>query len=46
MRPALGVSCPAIVRSVLCLSSFGVLSFVLGWVPLQVGLARVKQFEM
>lgn len=39
-------SAEAVVRSVLCLSSFGVLSFVLGWVPLQVGLARVKQFEM
>jgi ABC-2 type transport system permease protein len=34
-----------IIRSVLCLSSFGVLSFVLGWLPLQFGLQRVKSFE-
>ncbi len=36
----------AILRSVVCLSAFGVLSFGLGWVPLQVGLQRVKNFEM
>jgi ABC-2 type transport system permease protein len=39
-------SAEAIVRSVLCLSAFGVLSFALGWVPLQVGLQRVKSFEI
>ena len=39
-------SAESIVRSVLCLSAFGVLSFVLGWVPLQIGLQRVKSFEM
>jgi ABC-2 type transport system permease protein len=39
-------SAEAILRSVLCLSAFGVLSFALGWVPLQVGLQRVKQFEV
>ena len=35
-----------IIRSVLCLSSFGVLSFALGWLPLQFGLQRVKTFEI
>jgi len=35
-----------IIRSVMCLSGFGVLSFALGWLPLQFGLQRVKNFEM
>jgi ABC-2 type transport system permease protein len=39
-------SAEAIIRSVLCLSAFGVLSFALGWVPLQIGLQRVKSFEV
>lgn len=39
-------SAEAILRSVLCLSAFGVLSFALGWMPLQFGLQRVKSFEM
>ena len=39
-------SAEAVIRSVLCLSAFGVLSFALGWVPLQIGLQRVKSFEM
>jgi ABC-2 type transport system permease protein len=34
------------VRSVLCLSAFGVLSFLLGWVPLQVAFQRVRAFEV
>ncbi len=36
----------AIARTVMCLSGFGVLSFALGWVPYQIGLQRVKGFEM
>jgi ABC-2 type transport system permease protein len=39
-------SAEAIVRTLLCLSGFGVLSFALGWVPLQVGLQRLKSFEI
>jgi ABC-2 type transport system permease protein len=39
-------SAEAIIRSVLCLSAFGVLSFALGWVPFQIGLRRVKSFEI
>jgi ABC-2 type transport system permease protein len=39
-------STEAVVRSVMCLSGFGVLSFALGWVPLQAGLQRVKSFEI
>jgi ABC-2 type transport system permease protein len=39
-------SAEAVIRSVLCLSAFGVLSFALGWVPLQIGLQRVKSFEV
>ena len=35
-----------IIRSIMCLSGFGVLSFALGWVPLQFGLQRVKGFEV
>jgi len=35
-----------IIRSVMCLSAFGVLSFLVGWVPLQFGLQRVKGFEI
>ncbi len=36
----------AVVRTVMCLSGFGVLSFALGWVPYQIGMQRVKTFEM
>ena len=36
----------AIVRTVMCLSGFGVLSFTLGWVPYQIGMQRVKSFEV
>jgi ABC-2 type transport system permease protein len=39
-------SAEAIIRTLLCLSGFGVLSFALGWVPLQVGLQRLKSFEI
>jgi ABC-2 type transport system permease protein len=39
-------SAEAVVRSVLCLIGFGVLSFALGWVPLQIGVQRVKSFEV
>jgi ABC-2 type transport system permease protein len=35
-----------VIRSVMCLSGFGLLSFALGWVPLQVGFQRVKAFEV
>jgi hypothetical protein len=28
------------------LSGFGALSFALGWLPLQFGLRRVKNFEV
>jgi ABC-2 type transport system permease protein len=35
-----------ILRSVMCLSGFGVLSFGLGWIPLQFGLQRVREFEL
>jgi ABC-2 type transport system permease protein len=35
-----------LIRSVMCLSAFGVLSFGLGWIPLQFGLQRVKEFEL
>ncbi len=35
-----------VARSVMCLSGFAVLSFALGWVPLQYGLQRLKQFEI
>ena len=35
-----------IIRSVMCLSGFGVLSFALGWMPLQFALQRVKTFEV
>ncbi len=35
-----------LLRSIMCLSGFGVLSFALGWVPLQAALARVRQFEL
>ena len=36
----------AVVRSIMCLSGFGVLSFALGWIPLQIGLQRVRNFEI
>ena len=39
-------SAEGVIRSVLCLSAFGVLSFVLGWLPLQFGLQRLKTFEV
>lgn len=39
-------SAEAIIQSVLCLSTFGVMSFALGWLPLQFGLQRVKNFEV
>jgi ABC-2 type transport system permease protein len=39
-------SAQAIIQSVLCLSTFGVMSFALGWLPLQFGLQRVKDFEI
>lgn len=35
-----------VVRSVACLSAFGVLSFTLGWAPLQVAFSRVRGFEI
>ena len=35
-----------IIRSIMCLSGFGVLSFSLGWIPLQFGLQRVRNFEL
>jgi ABC-2 type transport system permease protein len=35
-----------VVRSAVCLSGFGVLSFALGWVPLQLGMRRVRTFEI
>jgi ABC-2 type transport system permease protein len=41
MRSGAGV-----IRTIMCLSGFGVLSFALGWVPLQFGLQRVKSFEV
>jgi ABC-2 type transport system permease protein len=34
------------LRSVMYLSGFGGLSFALGWLPLQFGLRRVKNFEI
>jgi len=34
------------VRTVLCLAAFATLSFSLGWVPLKLGLRRVRTFEM
>jgi ABC-2 type transport system permease protein len=39
-------SSEGVVRSVMCLSGFGVLSFALGWLPLQFGLQRVRNFEI
>jgi len=39
-------SAESVVRSVMCLSGFGVLSFALGWIPFQIGLRRMKSFEM
>ena len=39
-------SAEGVIRCVLGLSGFGVLSFALGWVPLQFGLQRVKNFEV
>jgi ABC-2 type transport system permease protein len=35
-----------VIRAIMCLSGFGVLSFALGWLPLQFGLQRVKSFEV
>ena len=34
------------VRTVLCLGAFVALSFALGWVPLNLGLRRVRTFEL
>jgi ABC-2 type transport system permease protein len=34
------------IRSICCLSGFGVLSFALGWAPLQVAFQRVRSFEI
>jgi ABC-2 type transport system permease protein len=34
------------VRTLLCLGGFTGLSFALGWVPLRLGLRRVRTFEM
>jgi len=34
------------VRTVLCLGGFALLSFALGWLPLKLGLRRVKTFEL
>ena len=39
-------SAEGIIQSLLCLSTFGVMSFALGWLPLQFGLQRVKDFEI
>ncbi len=39
-------SAEGVIQSVMCLSGFGVLSFALGWLPLQFGLQRVKSFEV
>jgi ABC-2 type transport system permease protein len=33
------------LRTVLCLGGFAALSFALGWLPLRLGLRRVKTFE-
>jgi ABC-2 type transport system permease protein len=33
-------------RAVLCLGGFAALSFALGWLPLKLGLRRVKTFEL
>jgi ABC-2 type transport system permease protein len=33
-------------RTVLCLGGFALLSFALGWLPLKLGLRRVKTFEL
>ena len=33
------------LRTVLCLGGFATLSFALGWLPLKLGLRRVKTFE-
>jgi ABC-2 type transport system permease protein len=35
-----------VIRSMMYLSGFGALSFALGWLPLQFGLRRVKNFEV
>jgi ABC-2 type transport system permease protein len=34
------------VRTVICLAVFATLSFALGWVPLKLGLRRVRTFEL
>jgi len=34
------------LRTLLCLGAFAALSFALGWIPLKLGLRRVKTFEM
>ena len=42
MQPEAGT----FLRTFVCVIGFVVLSFVLGWVPLRLGLRRVKTFEM
>jgi ABC-2 type transport system permease protein len=42
VRPEAG----SFLRTVLCVSGFAVLSFALGWLPLKLGLRRVKTFEL
>jgi len=32
-------------RTVVCLGAFAALSFGLGWMPLKLGLRRVRSFE-
>jgi ABC-2 type transport system permease protein len=34
------------VRTVICLGAFAALSFALGWIPLKLGLRRVRTFEL
>jgi ABC-2 type transport system permease protein len=41
-RPEAG----SFLRTVLCLGGFAALSFALGWLPLKLGLRRVKTFEL
>ena len=40
-RPAVG----SFTRTVVCLAAFAALSFALGWMPLKLGLRRVRGFE-
>ena len=36
----------SLARTLICLSSFAALSIAIGWVPLQIGLRRVRTFEV